>query len=141
MLKELSPTLKEFCEGQELLRLAYLDTKGYPRVLPVWFVVIDGDYYVGTGATSAKWKAIQRNPKTGWVIDGGPISAYKGASMCGTAEEVTEGELRARIYEALGKKYFGSVDHPKFTEIYGSVDDTETVYVKLKAEDGLSWEY
>jgi nitroimidazol reductase NimA-like FMN-containing flavoprotein (pyridoxamine 5'-phosphate oxidase superfamily) len=141
MSKEMSPTLKAFCEEQELLRFAYLDAKGYPRVLPVWFVVIDGEYYFGTGATSAKWKAIQRNAKTGWVIDGGPMNAYKGASMCGTAEEVTDAQLRARIYEALGKKYFNSVDHPKFIEIYGGLDDTETVYLKLKAEDGLSWEY
>lgn len=141
MMKEMSPTLKQFCEKEELLRLAYLDSKSYPRVVPVWFAVLDGDYYVGTGAGSAKWKAIQRNPKTGWVIDGGPMTAYKGASMRGMAEEVTDSELRARIYEALGKKYFGSTEHPKFIEIYGAANDTETVYFRLKAEDGLTWEY
>lgn len=140
-MKELSPTLKQFCETQELLRLSYIDSKGYPHVLPVWFVVIDDDYYVGTGATSAKWKSLQRNPRTGWVVDGGTKAGYKGASIHGIAEEVTDAALRARVYEALGIKYFESVDHPKFIEIFGAVDDTETVYLKLKANDGISWEY
>lgn len=140
-MKEMSPTLKEFVEKEELLRLAYLDSKGYPRVVPVWFVTIDDEYYVGTGAGSAKWKAMKRDPKAGWVIDGGPMSGYKGASMRGIVEEITDSKLRARIYEALGKKYFGSTDHPKFVEIYGAVDDAETVYFRLKTEDGMTWEY
>ncbi len=40
-MKELSSTLKQFCENAELLRLAYTDSKGYPRVVPVWFVILD----------------------------------------------------------------------------------------------------
>src|ERR1051325_9490429 len=103
-MKELSPALKEFCEKQELLRLAYTDARGYPRVVPLWFVIIDGDYCVGTDAKSAKAKAIGRDPRAGWVIDGGANGKYKGASMFGRAEEATGGETRARIHRALGMK-------------------------------------
>ena len=53
MYHALSPTLQAFCEHEELLRLAYLDRQGFPRVVPVWFVMIDGAYYVGTGTASA----------------------------------------------------------------------------------------
>src|SRR5215211_3031788 len=104
-MKELSPTLKEFCEKQELLRLAYTDGRGYPRAVPVWFVVIDGEYYFGTGRTSAKMKAITREPRVGWVIDGGAKPNYKGVSMYGRAEEATDGETRANINRALAIKY------------------------------------
>lgn len=140
-MKELSPTLKGFCEKEELLRFAYLDGKGYPRAVPVWFVTIDGEYYFGTGATSAKWKAIGRDARAGWVIDGGPKGSYKGASWHGRAEEVTDPDLRARVYNALGMKYFGSTEHPEFVKIYGQVDDPETVYARLVPEDVLAWEY
>ena len=129
MKHDLSPTLQAFCEHEELLRLAYLDRQGFPRVVPVWFVMIDGAYYVGTGATSAKWRAMQRDARIGWVIDGGPRSGYKGAS------------LRGRVYEALGRKYFGTLEQAKFIEIFGRVDDPETVYLWLVPEDGLTWEY
>ena len=141
MKPELSPTLQVFCEHEELLRLAYLDRQGFPRVVPVWFVMLDGAYYVGTGATSAKWRAMQRDARIGWVIDGGPRSGYKGASLHGHAVEIRDATMRARVYEALGKKYFGTSDAAKFVEIFGRIDDPESVYLRLVPEDGLTWEY
>jgi nitroimidazol reductase NimA-like FMN-containing flavoprotein (pyridoxamine 5'-phosphate oxidase superfamily) len=141
MQPELSPALQTFCEHEELLRLAYLDRQGFPRVIPVWFVLIDGAYYVGTGATSAKWRAMQRDARLGWVIDGGPRSGYKGVSLRGYAKEVRDATMRARVYDALGRKYCGTPDQAKFIEIFGRVNDPETVYLRLVPEDGLTWEY
>jgi nitroimidazol reductase NimA-like FMN-containing flavoprotein (pyridoxamine 5'-phosphate oxidase superfamily) len=140
-MKELSATLRKFIEKAELLRLAYLDSKGYPRVAPLWFVVIDGECYTGTGAKSPKMKALETDSRAGWVIDGGEQHKYKGLSQRGRAEKVAGQELRSEIYRQLGMKYFGSSDHPQFIQIYGKADDAETVYLRLKAEDGTSWEY
>ena len=140
-MKEMSATLKEICEKQELMRVAYTDGRGYPRAVPVWFVVLEDVYYFGTDRTSAKWKAIERDSRIGWVIDGGPNGNYKGASMYGHAEEVTDHGLRVKIHEALGVKHFGSADHPEFIKIYGQPGNAETVYLRLKPEDGLFWEY
>jgi nitroimidazol reductase NimA-like FMN-containing flavoprotein (pyridoxamine 5'-phosphate oxidase superfamily) len=141
MMQELSPTLQAFSEEAELLRLAFLDRQGYPRVVPVWFVLIDGAYYIGIGTTSPKWKAMRRNPSVGWVIDGGTRGHYKGASMRGRAEEVRDATRRARVYDALGKKYFGAADHSEFVNIFGRVDDPETVYIGLVPDARLTWEY
>ncbi|MEW6211561.1 MAG: pyridoxamine 5'-phosphate oxidase family protein [Acidobacteriota bacterium] len=140
-MKEMTETLKEFCEKEELLRLAFIDSSGYPRVVPVWFVLLDGECFLGTNSPSAKLKAIKRDSRVGWVIDGGPMSAYKGASFRGRAEEVTDSALRANIYNALGNKYFGSPDHPKYVELYGEVDNPEVVYLRLRVENSLTWEY
>jgi nitroimidazol reductase NimA-like FMN-containing flavoprotein (pyridoxamine 5'-phosphate oxidase superfamily) len=141
MKYELSPTLQAFCEHEELLRLAYLDRQGFPRVVPVWFVMLDRAYYVGTGTTSAKWRAMQRDARIGWVIDGGPRSGYKGAALRGHVAEVRAATIRARVYDALGTKYFGTPEHAKFIEIFGRVDDPATVYLQLVPSDGLTWEY
>jgi nitroimidazol reductase NimA-like FMN-containing flavoprotein (pyridoxamine 5'-phosphate oxidase superfamily) len=140
-MKELSDSLKEFCEKQELLRLAYIDGSGYARAVPLWFVIINGNCHVGTGATSAKRKAVENNPHVGWVIDGGERNHYKGLSERGHAEEVTDPEWRRRVYDALSVKYFGSTGHAKFVEIYGEVDDDDTIYWRLVPEDRISWEY
>jgi nitroimidazol reductase NimA-like FMN-containing flavoprotein (pyridoxamine 5'-phosphate oxidase superfamily) len=141
MMQDLSPTLSAFCEEAELLRVAYLDRQGYPRVVPVWFVRLDGAYYIGIGATSAKRKAMRRDPRVGWVIDGGTRGQYKGASMRGRAAEVRDTTERAKVYEALGRKYFGAADDPEFVKIFGAVGDPESLYVRLVPEDGLTWEY
>jgi nitroimidazol reductase NimA-like FMN-containing flavoprotein (pyridoxamine 5'-phosphate oxidase superfamily) len=139
-MKKPTKSLKEFCEKQELVRIAYSE-RSNPRVVPVWFVVVGRDYYIGTSVSSPKWKAIKKKPRVGWVIDGGEDKKYKGMSMFGQAEEVTDKKLRAKIYSALGEKYFGSADDPKHQEIWGEADDPETVYMRLKAEDGSFWEY
>jgi nitroimidazol reductase NimA-like FMN-containing flavoprotein (pyridoxamine 5'-phosphate oxidase superfamily) len=141
MMQEFSPTLQALGEQAELLRLAFLDRQGYPRVVPVWFVLIDGAYHIGIGTTSAKWKAMQRDARVGWVIDGGTRGHYQGVSMRGHAEEVRDAAGRARVYDALGKKYFGAADDAEFINIFGQVDDPETVYVRLLPDAALTWEY
>lgn len=139
-MKKPPPTLKEFCEKQEMLRLAYVDRRGQPRVVPLWFVIIGDQYYVGTGSTSAKWKAIRNEPRVGWVIDG-KEDKYKGVSMYGTAEEVTDARLRAGIYRALGEKYYGSADDPRHVELWGKVDDPASIYLRLNSQEDFWWEY
>jgi nitroimidazol reductase NimA-like FMN-containing flavoprotein (pyridoxamine 5'-phosphate oxidase superfamily) len=141
MMKQLSATLKAFCEQADILRLAYLDPRGFPRVVPVWYVMMDGAYSIGIGTTSAKWNAMQRESRVGWVIDGGSRGHYKGASLRGRAEEIRDAPKRARVFEALGRKYFCTADHPEFVEIFGQVDDADTVYVRLVPEDVSTWEY
>ena len=139
-LKKLTKSIQDFCKKQQLLRLAYID-RGNPRVVPVWFVVIGREYFVGTYVKSPKWKAIKRKPRIGWVIDGGEQNKYKGVSMFGIAEEITDRKLRAQIYREFGKKYYGSADDPKHIEIWGEVDDPSSVFIRLKSEDGFWWEY
>jgi nitroimidazol reductase NimA-like FMN-containing flavoprotein (pyridoxamine 5'-phosphate oxidase superfamily) len=141
MKQALSPRLQALGEQAELLRLAFLDRQGYPRVVPVWFVLIDGAYYIGIGTTSAKWKAMQRDARVGWVIDGGTRDHYQGVSLRGHAEEVHDAAWRATIYEALGKKYFGAADDAEFINIFGQVDDPEAVYVRLTPDATLTWEH
>jgi nitroimidazol reductase NimA-like FMN-containing flavoprotein (pyridoxamine 5'-phosphate oxidase superfamily) len=141
MMQELSPTLHALVEEAELLRLAFVDRQGYPRVVPVWFVLLDGAYYIGIGTASAKWKAMQRNPHVGRVIDGGTRGHYQGISMRGLAEEVGEATWRARVYNASERKYFGAADDTEFINIFGQVDDPESVYVRLIPEAALTWEH
>ena len=100
-----------------------------------------GAYYVGTYTTSAKSRAIKREPRIGWVIDGGDKPKYRGVSFYGQALEVNDPQEREAVYRALGDKYFGTTDDPTFLEIYGQVDDEQTSYLRLTPEDGTSWEY
>jgi nitroimidazol reductase NimA-like FMN-containing flavoprotein (pyridoxamine 5'-phosphate oxidase superfamily) len=140
-MKRLTRSLREFCDKQELLRLSYLDGDGYPRVIPLWFARVGGDYCVGTGAASPKWKSMLKDPRVGWVVDGGKRAAYKGLSMKGRAVEITDKRRRAAVHRALGMKYFRGVRSPAFLEIYGEAGDPQTAYFKLAPEDGFFWEY
>jgi hypothetical protein len=61
--------------------------------------------------------------------------------MRGLAEEVREATWRARAYEALGRKYYGAADDAEFINIFGPVDDPESVYVRLIPDAALTWEH
>ena len=56
-------------------------------------------------------------------------------------KKVREASARARVYDALGTKYFGATDHAEFINVFGQVDDPDTVYVRLVPDVGLTWEY
>lgn len=140
-MKELSPALRDLCASSELLRLSYTDAQGYPRVVPVWYVLFNGAYCLGTYKTSRKFQALKRQPRAGWTIDGGDKPKYLGVSFFGEAEEVSDAQKRAAIYRALGEKYFGTTDDPAFLEIYGKSDDDQTAYLRLMPDGGNSWEY
>lgn len=140
-MKPLTKALKEMSESEELLRLAFEADERQPHVVPVWYTKLGQEYYCGTGRSTAKWKAIKDNPRVGWVIDSGRKGKYKGISMYGEAQEVTDKKLKQKIYNSFGEKYFGSPDSPKHKEIWGEVDDPDSVYIHLKMEDGFSWEY
>ena len=140
-MKKIPDSINEFCDKQELVRIGYQDEDGELHVVPVWFAEVDGAYCFGTEASSLKSRSLVHNPGVGWVIDGGENRKYRGASFSGRAELVEDRATRDRTYRALGMKYFGSVDHPKFIEIYGQQDDAAAIYFKLKPKTVSFWEY
>jgi hypothetical protein len=140
-MKKIPDSIKEFCDKQELVRVAYEDEGGELHVVPVWFAEVEGSYCFGTEAGSLKSRSLLHHPGAGWVIDGGENRKYRGASFSGRAERIEDKATRAKTYRALGMKYFGSVDHPKFVEIYGQQDDPAAIYFKLKPKTASSWEY
>jgi nitroimidazol reductase NimA-like FMN-containing flavoprotein (pyridoxamine 5'-phosphate oxidase superfamily) len=140
-MKKIPKSVKEFCDNQELVRIGYKDNEGEVHVVPVWFAEVDGYYCFGTEPDSLKSRSLLKSPSAGWVIDGGDNRKYKGASFSGQAEHIEDKASRAKVYRALGIKYFGSVDNPKFVEIYGQPDDPAAMYFRLRPKNASSWEY
>ncbi len=130
-MMRLPEKMRTFCRHQKLLRLAFLDPDGYPRVVPLWFVMRGGEFYFGTDRESPKGRFIRHNPKVGWVVDGGMSArTYKGVSFWGTAAEVTDDRLWKTIWRALGRKYYGSPHDRHFQQLY----TPETMIVRLMPE-------
>lgn len=56
-------------EGTRTGKLAYTARDGRPLVVPVWFVLDGGDIVFNTGATTAKGRAIRRDPRLALCVD------------------------------------------------------------------------
>lgn len=120
------------------MRLAFLDSHGYPRVVPLWFVMRGQEFFFGTDRHSVKARNIRHNPRVGWVIDGGAsVRTYRGASFWGTAEVVTDRRLWKTIWRALGRKYYGSWQNRDFQQLYTS----DTAIIRLTPEKAFTWDY
>ncbi len=130
--------LRKFCESQDLIRLAFVDSRGYPRVVPAYFIPMAGSFVLGTWGYSAKWQFIQKNPKVGWVIDGGANSYdYRGVSFWGSAEKVEDPRLCRRAFLALSMKYFGSAEHPRSLQLFAGPG---CIFIRLRPERFYSWD-
>jgi PPOX class probable F420-dependent enzyme len=56
-------------EGTRTGLLGYLASDGRPLVAPVWFVVDDGELAFNTGKTTAKGRALARDPRVVMCVD------------------------------------------------------------------------
>ena len=97
--------------AQELLRsviparLAFVGADGSPRVTPIWFHWEGSELSVSTFASSAKVRAIRRNPRVALTIDTDE-SPYLGLVIRGTTR-ITAGEAITSEYAATALRYLG----------------------------------
>jgi PPOX class probable F420-dependent enzyme len=99
------PVVAQLLEGPNLARLAYVGGDGRPRVVPIWFTVLDGDIVMVTGPKAAKVRALEANVAVALTIDDAR-PPYKVLLVEGDASlEPVEGI--APEYEGITRRYLG----------------------------------
>jgi PPOX class probable F420-dependent enzyme len=92
--------------GTRTGKLAYTGTDGRPLVAPVWFVVEDGVVVFNTGKTTAKGRALTRDPRATLCVDL-EEPPYAFVQVQGDAELSEDpGEL-VRTATAIAARYMG----------------------------------
>lgn len=107
-MTELTPDVVDFLSaGTRTGMLGYLASDGRPLVAPVWFVV-DGDRLVfNTGSSTAKGKALRRDPRVVLTVDD-PHPPYSFVQVQGVAE-LSEDLAAVREFAArIGGRYMGA---------------------------------
>jgi PPOX class probable F420-dependent enzyme len=106
-MPQLSPDVIEFLSaGTRTGMLGYLASDGRPLVAPVWFVV-DGDQLVfNTAKSSAKGKALQRDPRVALTADD-PHPPFSFVQIQGTAELSEDPDALLAIATRIGGRYMG----------------------------------
>ena len=83
-----------------------LRADGRPVSLPVWFCVVDGAVHVRTPADSAKARRLRRDPRVGFLVEGGERWAELWAvHLVGDAVVVDDPVVLERVDAALDAKY------------------------------------
>jgi PPOX class probable F420-dependent enzyme len=107
-VNELSDRVIAFLsEGTRTGMLGYLASDGRPLVAPVWFVVDGNSLAFNTGATTAKGRALHRDPRVVMTVDD-PHPPYSFVQVQGIAEISDElSDVRA-IATRAGGRYMGA---------------------------------
>jgi len=100
------PIVAQLLEGPNLARLAYTGLDARPRVVPIWFTVLDTDIVMITGPKAAKVRALEANNAVALTIDDAR-PPYKVLLIEGDASlEHVDGI--APEYQKITRRYLGA---------------------------------
>ncbi len=115
-------------------RLATIGRDGYPHVVPLTFFVQGEDVIIN--ARGQRLANIRRNPKIGFVIDGGTdMSNLKGAVLEGDAVLVEDAAERLELARE-GMRRRGTAEDKLPTEIA-----PDRFYIRLNPSKIATWDY
>jgi PPOX class probable F420-dependent enzyme len=63
--------LRELLDAERIAVVSSLGPRGWPHLMPMWFVVRDGDLWVWTYAKSQKVRNLERDPRATVLVETG----------------------------------------------------------------------
>lgn len=132
---------KQFIEDGWTLQVASIGPKGYPHLVAMWYVVIDGAIQFTTFAKSQKILNLERNPKLTVMLEAGKkYQELKGLVIEGEGEIVRDVQHTAKVMSHVGAKYNG-LPIPTETPEQSLKAAAKRVTVRIKPVDIYSWDH
>lgn len=130
-----------FLRDSWTLQVASIGPKGYPHLVAMWYVVIDGLIHFTTFGKSQKILNLRRDPKISVMLESGKgYSELKGMVIEGTAELLEDTEFTAKVMGLVGQKYNG-IPAPTETPEAALKVASKRVVVRVKPDDIYSWDH
>lgn len=106
-MADITPEVHAFLsEGTRTGKLGYVAADGRPLVAPVWFVVEDGDLLFNTGSSTAKGRAIARDPRLVLCVDS-EVAPYGFVQVQGEAHVSEDLDELLRSATVIARRYMG----------------------------------
>jgi PPOX class probable F420-dependent enzyme len=123
------------------LQVASIGPQGYPHLVAMWYVVIDGVVTFTTFGKSQKIMNLRRNPKiTAMLESGKAYSELRGMVIEGEAEIVEDTPTTATVMALVGAKYNGIPVRTDTSEAALKVA-SKRVVVRIKPADIYTWDH
>jgi len=113
----------EFLKTQKVLRLATIDQRGKPHIVPVWYWFDGKKFYVGTNTRTEKAKNVKKNKLVSFCVDVGIHSPQiYGVMGRGTAKLVVDKNRVSRLAKKILKRYFRTLKNKSAKELFDETD-------------------
>lgn len=116
-------TREKFLKSQKILRLATIDKKGSPHLIPVWYLYSNKKFYIGTNSITVKVQNLKKNSRVAFCIDEGIRAPdIYGVMGTGKANLILEKTKVIRIAKKILKQYFKSLENKSAKELLKETD-------------------
>jgi nitroimidazol reductase NimA-like FMN-containing flavoprotein (pyridoxamine 5'-phosphate oxidase superfamily) len=132
---------EQFLADGWTLQVASIGPKGFPHLVAMWYVVIDGRIHFTTFAKSQKILNLRRNPKlTAMLESGRAYQELRGWVIEGEGELVEDTPFTARVMALVGQKYNG-IPVPTDTPEAALKVASKRVVVRINPVQTYSWDH
>lgn len=123
------------------LQVASNGHKGFPHLVAMWYVVIDGKIHFTTFGKSQKILNLRRDPKITCMLESGKgYAELRGLVIEGQAELLEDTPFTAKVMGLVGSKYNG-IPAPTETPEAALKVASKRVVVKINPVDIYSWDH
>ena len=127
-----------FLKTQKVLRLATIDQKGTPHIVPVWYLYSQKKFYVGTNTRTEKAKNLKKNKRVSFCIDVGIHSPkIYGVMGKGNAKLILEKNKVSFFAKKILKRYFQTLENKSAKEL---LDDTDCI-IEITPKKLSTWSF
>ena len=132
---------EQFLADGWTLQVASIGPKGFPHLVAMWYVVVDGDIHFTTFRKSQKVLNLQRNPKLTVMLESGKgYAELKGLVIESEAEIVDDPHYTAKVMAQIGEKYNG-IPAPTETPEAALAVASKRVTIRVRPVDEYSWDH
>jgi len=130
--------VNDFIKTQKILRIATIDVKGNPHIVPVWYNYESDKFYIGTNTRTIKAKNIKQNPKVSFCIDVGINSPeIFGVMGIGKARLILEDNRVRSVAKKILLRYFKSLKNKSAQKL---LKDTDCV-IEIIPKKITTWKF
>lgn len=130
--------VNDFIKTQKILRIATIDTRGNPHIVPVWYNYESDKFYIGTNTRTIKAKNVKQNPKVSFCIDVGINSPeIFGVMGIGKARLILEDNRVRAVARKILLRYFKSLKNKSAQKL---LKDTDCV-IEIIPKKITTWKF
>ena len=102
---------RELIDGERIVVVSTFGPRGWPHVMPLWYVPREGEIWIWTYAKSQKVKNLERDPRATLLIEAGTeYNELRGLQIEAEAELIRDPERVVEFAKLLTIRYSEGID-------------------------------
>jgi PPOX class probable F420-dependent enzyme len=132
--------VQAFLRGEMRAHVGTINADGTPHVVPLSYVLLDGELTFWTDPRSKKIVNLRRDPRITCLVEAGAhFAEFRAVQLSGRAELAEDHDTSERVGLALFERASGSLDDELRAAVAGLVDDR--VGVTVHADRVVTWDH